>query len=65
MTIPNFKSNEDWEAFTMMFDSRWHCKKALLDRVKNDLFPEYNLGINFNPKHLKLSTTSCNLCCMM
>lgn len=41
MTIPNFKSNEDWEAFTMMFDSRWHCKKALLERVKDDLYPKY------------------------
>ena len=39
MTIPNFKSQQDWEAFTMMFDSRWHCKKALLDRVKDDMFP--------------------------
>ena len=42
MTIPNFKTNQDWEAFTMMFDSRWHCKKALLDRVKDDMFPGYN-----------------------
>ena len=41
MTIPNFKSQEDWEAFTTMFDSRWYCKKALLDRVKDDLYPKY------------------------
>jgi hypothetical protein len=41
MTIPNFKTNHDWEAFTSMFDARWHCKKALLDRVKDDLFPGY------------------------
>ena len=39
MTIPNFKSQEDWEEFTSMFDARWHCKKALLDRVKDDMFP--------------------------
>ena len=39
MTIPNFKSQEDWEAFTALFDARWHCKKALLDRVKDDMFP--------------------------
>ena len=37
--IPHFKSQEDWEAFTSLFDARWHCKKALLDRVKNDMFP--------------------------
>ena len=41
MTIPNFKDPYDWEAFTMMFDARWHCKKALLDRVKDDIFPGY------------------------
>ena len=41
MTIPNFKSNEDWEAFASMFDARWHCKKALLERVKDDLYPKY------------------------
>ena len=41
MTIPNFKSNEDWEAFTGLFDARWHCKKALLERVKDDLYPKY------------------------
>ena len=42
MSIPNFKTQEDWESFTSMFDARWHCKKALLDRVKDDLFPGYN-----------------------
>jgi len=39
MSIPHFKSNHDWEAFTSIFDSQWHCKKALLNRVKDDLFP--------------------------
>ena len=39
MSIPHFKSQHDWEAFTQIFDSQWHCKKALLDRVKDDLFP--------------------------
>jgi len=39
MTIPHFKSNHDWEAFTSIFDQQWHCKKALLDRVKDDMFP--------------------------
>ena len=39
MSIPHFKSQPDWEAFTGLFDSRWHCKKALLDRVKDDMFP--------------------------
>ena len=41
MSIPNFKSNEDWQAFTSLFEARWHCKKALLDRVKDDMFPGY------------------------
>ena len=39
MSIPHFKSNHDWEAFTQIFDNQWHCKKALLNRVKDDLFP--------------------------
>ena len=39
--IPNFKSNQDWEDFCSLFDKRWHCKKALLDRVKDDMFPGY------------------------
>ena len=39
MTIPHFKSDQDWEAFTSIFDSQWHCKKALLERVKDDMFP--------------------------
>ena len=39
MSIPHFKSNHDWEAFTQIFDNQWHCKRALLDRVKDDLFP--------------------------
>ena len=37
--IPNFNSNQDWEDFTLLFDKRWHCKRALLDRVKDDMFP--------------------------
>ena len=39
MSIPHFKSQHDWEAFTQIFDQQWHCKKALLDRVKDDMFP--------------------------
>ena len=39
MSIPNFKSQHDWEAFTQIFDSQWHCKRALLNRVKDDMFP--------------------------
>jgi len=39
MSIPYFKSQHYWEAFTQIFDSQWHCKRALLNRVKDDLFP--------------------------
>jgi hypothetical protein len=42
MSIPHFKSNHDWEAFTQIFDSQWHCKLALLNRVKDDMFPGYD-----------------------
>ena len=53
MSIPNFKSNQDWEAFTQIFDSQWHCKKALLDRVKDDLFPGFEWQ-TLQPKTLEV-----------
>lgn len=39
MTIPNFKSVEDWQDYEEIFINRWDAKKALLERVKDDLFP--------------------------
>jgi len=53
MSIPNFKSNQDWEAFTSIFDSQWHCKKALLDRVKDDLFPGFEWQ-SLTPKSIEV-----------
>lgn len=54
MSIPNFKSNEDWEAFTQIFDSQWHCKEALLNRVKNDLFPPYKSWDQLQPHTMEV-----------
>ena len=54
MSIPNFKSQHDWEAFTQIFDSQWHCKKALLNRVKNDLFPEYKSWEQLTAQHMEV-----------
>ena len=53
MTIPHFKSQHDWEAFTQIFDSQWHCKKALLDRVKDDMFPGYEWS-TLTPKTIEV-----------
>ena len=53
MSIPNFKSNHDWEAFTQIFDSQWHCKRALLNRVKDDLFPNTSWN-GLSSKHLEV-----------
>ena len=53
MSIPNFKSNHDWEAFTQIFDSQWHCKKALLDRVKDDMFPGFEWH-SLTPKSIEV-----------
>ena len=39
MTIPNFKSVEDWQAYEEIFKDRWDSKKALLERVRDDMFP--------------------------
>jgi len=42
MSIPNFKSQDDWQEFLNIFDDQWQCKRALLNRVKDDMFPGYN-----------------------
>lgn len=41
MTIPNFKSQDDYQTFLNMFDDRWQVKLNLLNRVKDDMFPGY------------------------
>ncbi len=41
MSIPEFKSRSDWQDFLNIFDDQWQCKKAMLDRVKEELFPGY------------------------
>ena len=41
MSIPHFKSQDDWQEFLNIFDDQWQCKRALLDRVKDDMFPGY------------------------
>ena len=46
MTIPNFKSVKDWLAYEEIFKDRWEAKHALLNRVRDDLFP------NCSWKHL-------------
>ena len=53
MTIPHFKSQHDWEAFTQIFDSQWHCKRALLNRVKDDMFPGFEWQ-TLQPKTLEV-----------
>ena len=42
MNIPNFKSQDDWQEYLNIFDDQWQCKLALLNRVKDDMFPGYN-----------------------
>ena len=41
MSIPNFKSQDDWQEFLLIFDSQWQCKRELMNRVRYDLFPGY------------------------
>ena len=53
MSIRNFKSQDDWQEFLNIFDDQWQCKKALLDRVKDDLFPGYNWE-TLQPKTLEV-----------
>jgi len=41
MSIPNFKSQIDYQEFVTLFDDRWKAKLTLLNRVKDDMFPGY------------------------
>jgi len=42
MSIPNFKSQDDWQDFLNIFDDQWQCKREMLNRVKDDMLPGYN-----------------------
>ena len=39
MSIPNFKSTDDYQEFLNLFDDRWQVKFELLNRVKDDMYP--------------------------
>ncbi len=41
MSIPNFKSIDDYKEFVNLFDDRWQVKFELLNRVKDDMYPGY------------------------
>ena len=41
MSIPNFKSQDDYQEFLNLFDDRWQVKFELLNRVKDDMYPGY------------------------
>ena len=53
MSIPHFKSQDDWQDFLNIFDDQWQCKKALLDRVKDDMFPGYDWQ-TLTPKNIEV-----------
>ena len=42
MTIPNFKSEDDSIAFLNMFKARWDKKLAMMNWVKQSMFPGYD-----------------------
>ena len=54
MSIPNFKSQDDWQEFLNIFDDQWQCKLAMLNRVKNDLFPEYKSWDQLQPHTMEV-----------
>ena len=53
MSIPNFKNQDDYQEFLNIFDDQWQCKKIMLDRVKDDLFPGYKWE-TLQPKTLEV-----------
>ena len=54
MSIPNFKSQDDWQEFLNIFDDQWQFKRELLNRVKNDLFPEYKSWDQLQPHTMEV-----------
>jgi len=53
MSIPNFKTKDDWQEFLNIFDDQWQCKKAMLDRVKDDMFPGFKWH-SIKPKSIEI-----------
>ena len=53
MSIPHFKSQDDYQEYLNLFDDQWQCKRAMLDRVKDDLFPGYEWH-TLTPKTLEV-----------
>jgi hypothetical protein len=53
MAIPHFKSQDDWQEFLNIFDDQWRCKRAMLDRVKDSMFPGYHWD-QLQPKTLEV-----------
>jgi len=41
MSIPNFKSIDDYKEFVNLFRERWEVKLELLNCVKDDMYPGY------------------------
>ena len=53
MSIPNFKSQDDWQEFLNIFDDQWQCKRVLLNRVKDDMFPGFEWH-SLTPKSIEV-----------
>ena len=53
MSIPNFKSQDDYQEFLNLFDDRWQVKLTLLNRVRDDMFPGFNWS-ELNPHTLEV-----------
>jgi len=53
MSIPKFKNQDDWQDFFNIFDDQWQCKQAMLNLVKDGLFPGYDWK-TLQPKTLEV-----------
>jgi len=53
MSIPNFKSQDDWQDFLNIFDDQWQCKREMLNRVKDDMFPGFEWH-SLTPKSIEV-----------
>ena len=54
MTIPNFKSIDDYQHYVSIFRESWEVKLELLNLVRDDLFPEYKSWDQLQPQTLEV-----------
>ena len=53
MSIPNFKSIDDYQDYINLFRERWEVRLELLNSVRDDMFPGYN-WVSLTPQNIEV-----------